>query len=138
MISTTRTHSESEHMRRKPNNGKMHNNNRRRYGGNGGGRENNAGKIKNATANRDKYQNLARDAMASGDRVEAENFLQHAEHYYRVLSILQEEDNRNRPERNNEQNTASAEAPAEANAAESDGNSDDSDDDAKGNMALAS
>jgi len=32
----------------------------------------------------EKYQALARDALASGDRVAAENYLQHAEHYYRV------------------------------------------------------
>ncbi len=34
----------------------------------------------------DKYQALARDAQVSGDRVAAENFLQHAEHYCRLLS----------------------------------------------------
>jgi hypothetical protein len=33
----------------------------------------------------DKYQTLARDAQTSGDRVVAENFLQHAEHYQRIL-----------------------------------------------------
>ena len=33
----------------------------------------------------DKYQALARDAMSAGDRVTAENYLQHAEHYYRIV-----------------------------------------------------
>jgi hypothetical protein len=33
----------------------------------------------------DKYLALARDANAGGDRVAAENYLQHAEHYYRVM-----------------------------------------------------
>ena len=33
----------------------------------------------------DKYLSLARDAQTSGDRVVAENFLQHAEHYQRIL-----------------------------------------------------
>jgi hypothetical protein len=33
----------------------------------------------------DKYLTLARDAQTSGDRVMAENFLQHAEHYQRLL-----------------------------------------------------
>lgn len=33
----------------------------------------------------DKYLSLARDAQTSGDRVIAENFLQHAEHYQRIL-----------------------------------------------------
>ncbi len=34
----------------------------------------------------DKYQTLARDAIASGNRVSAENYLQHAEHYLRVMN----------------------------------------------------
>jgi len=34
----------------------------------------------------EKYLQLARDANASGDRVMAENYLQHAEHYYRILA----------------------------------------------------
>jgi len=33
----------------------------------------------------DKYLTLARDAQTSGDRVTAENFLQHVEHYQRIL-----------------------------------------------------
>ncbi|MBX3455734.1 DUF4167 domain-containing protein [Ferrovibrio sp.] len=33
----------------------------------------------------ERYCQLARDANASGDRVGAENFLQHAEHYYRIM-----------------------------------------------------
>lgn len=32
----------------------------------------------------EKYQSLARDAVSSGDRVAAENYLQHAEHYFRI------------------------------------------------------
>src|SRR5271165_874407 len=34
----------------------------------------------------EKYLQLARDANSSGDRVMAENYLQHAEHYYRLMS----------------------------------------------------
>jgi len=34
----------------------------------------------------EKYQNLARDANSQGDHVGAENYLQHAEHYYRLLA----------------------------------------------------
>lgn len=37
----------------------------------------------------EKYQQLARDASSSGDRVLAENYLQHAEHYFRVLRAVQ-------------------------------------------------
>lgn len=38
----------------------------------------------------DKYQALARDAHSAGDRVKAENYLQHAEHYYRIVLAIQE------------------------------------------------
>jgi hypothetical protein len=34
----------------------------------------------------EKYLALARDASAAGDRIAAENFYQHAEHYYRVIN----------------------------------------------------
>jgi hypothetical protein len=33
----------------------------------------------------EKYQQLARDASSAGDRVAAEGFYQHAEHYYRLM-----------------------------------------------------
>lgn len=37
----------------------------------------------------EKYVQLARDAQASGDSVMAENYLQHAEHYFRIISAAQ-------------------------------------------------
>lgn len=37
----------------------------------------------------EKYLQLARDANSSGDRVMAENYLQHAEHYYRIVAATQ-------------------------------------------------
>ena len=37
----------------------------------------------------EKYQQLARDAHTSGDRVLAENHLQHAEHYFRMMRAMQ-------------------------------------------------
>lgn len=39
----------------------------------------------------DKYRGLARDAELAGDRVAAENFNQHAEHYSRILQVAQKE-----------------------------------------------
>ncbi|MET1109949.1 MAG: DUF4167 domain-containing protein [Allosphingosinicella sp.] len=39
----------------------------------------------------DKYAQLARDAQASGDPVAAENYHQHAEHYYRIIAAAQEQ-----------------------------------------------
>jgi len=34
----------------------------------------------------ERYISLAREAQASGDRVAAENFYQHAEHYFRIMN----------------------------------------------------
>ncbi len=43
----------------------------------------------NASHIADKYVQLARDATASGDLIMAENYFQHAEHYFRVISAAQ-------------------------------------------------
>src|SRR5690554_5225551 len=37
----------------------------------------------------EKYQQLARDAQAAGDRVMSENYYQHAEHYLRIVAAAQ-------------------------------------------------
>jgi uncharacterized protein DUF4167 len=34
----------------------------------------------------EKYLAMARDAASAGDRIAAENFYQHAEHYYRIIN----------------------------------------------------
>ncbi len=39
----------------------------------------------------EKYSQLARDAQLSGDRVAAESFMQHAEHYSRMLAVAMAE-----------------------------------------------
>src|SRR4028118_1058103 len=39
----------------------------------------------------EKYSQLARDAQSSGDPVAAENYHQHAEHYYRIIATAQEQ-----------------------------------------------
>jgi hypothetical protein len=36
----------------------------------------------------EKYLQLARDAGVAGDRIAAENYLQHADHYYRVIQAM--------------------------------------------------
>jgi len=38
----------------------------------------------------EKYQQLARDAQSSGDPVMAESYLQHAEHYFRIIAAAQQ------------------------------------------------
>ncbi|MER2520089.1 MAG: DUF4167 domain-containing protein [Bdellovibrionales bacterium] len=44
----------------------------------------------NAWQVNEKYLALARDAQGSGDRISAENFLQHAEHYFRIIEAINE------------------------------------------------
>jgi hypothetical protein len=85
--------SNKSRSRNKP--GGSHNNQRR--GGGGGGNMGNVanrvfesagpdGKVRGTPQQIiDKYQALARDAQLSGDRVIAENYLQHSEHYSRLL-----------------------------------------------------
>jgi hypothetical protein len=46
----------------------------------------------------DKYNQLARDAQLSNDRVAAENFQQHAEHYLRMLAEAQREQDARNPQ----------------------------------------
>ena len=35
----------------------------------------------------DKYNNLAREALSSGDKILSENYLQHADHFSRILNL---------------------------------------------------
>src|ERR687888_1903756 len=45
----------------------------------------------------EKYIQLARDAQASGDPVAAENYYQHAEHYFRLIAAAQEQFRQSQP-----------------------------------------
>ncbi len=56
----------------------------------------------------DKYNQLARDAQLSNDRVAAENFQQHAEHYLRLLAeaTREQESRREEQERQNRERQA--------------------------------
>tara|TARA_Y100000817_G_C16764704_1_gene503295 strand:- start:462 stop:860 length:399 start_codon:yes stop_codon:yes gene_type:complete len=47
----------------------------------------------------DKYNNLAREALSSGDKILSENYLQHADHFSRIL-ILQDA-NKSNEQKNN-------------------------------------
>ena len=44
----------------------------------------------NASHIAEKYLQLARDAQSSGDPIAAENYYQHAEHYFRLIAAAQE------------------------------------------------
>ncbi|HWA17449.1 MAG TPA: DUF4167 domain-containing protein [Devosia sp.] len=80
----------------------QNNKNRQRGRNNNGGRkhinplsrnfESNGPDVKvrgNASHVAEKYLQLARDAQSSGDPVLAENYLQHAEHYFRIVAAAQ-------------------------------------------------
>jgi hypothetical protein len=45
----------------------------------------------------EKYLQLARDAQSSGDPVSAESYLQHAEHYFRLIAAAQQQMAQNNP-----------------------------------------
>jgi hypothetical protein len=45
----------------------------------------------------DKYLQLARDAQSSGDPIAAENYYQHAEHYFRLIASAQEQLRQSQP-----------------------------------------
>jgi len=51
----------------------------------------------------EKYIQLARDAQGSGDPVAAENYYQHAEHYFRLIAAAQEQFRQQNPYYNQQQ-----------------------------------
>ena len=57
----------------------------------------------------EKYNQLHRDAFLSGDRVDAENFAQHAEHYTRLLAEAQREVDAKREEQEEQNRQRQAE-----------------------------
>lgn len=58
----------------------------------------------NAAHVAEKYLQLARDAQSSGDSVMAENYLQHAEHYFRIVSSAQQAMNGQRDGQSQDEN----------------------------------
>jgi hypothetical protein len=76
----------------------------------------------------EKYLAMARDASAAGDRISAENYLQHAEHYYRLINQHGDANGRGRPAGGNgtpgghDQPEPGDEGEAEAEASAASGN----------------
>ena len=60
----------------------------------------------NASKLIEKYNNLAREALSTGDKILSENYFQHADHFTRILSE-QEAHKKNRIDGNSKQNTIS-------------------------------
>jgi hypothetical protein len=71
----------------------------------------------------EKYMQLARDSQSSGDPVAAENYFQHAEHYFRLIAAAQEQFRQQNPYYNNP-----APVPGAPQGAADDNYDDDSDD----------
>ena len=57
----------------------------------------------NANTIYEKYVQLARDATSNGSRVKAENYLQHAEHYLRLVNVQEAEKKAREEEREAQQ-----------------------------------
>ncbi len=111
-----------QHPRRSRGRGNNNNNNRRQsnnrhqvYDSNGPD-----GKIRGSAQQvYEKYMAAARDAASSGDRIAAESFYQHAEHYYRIHAAANEDsgnkqdgDNNRRGNRNRQDRDQNDEAVA--------------------------
>ena len=75
----------------------------------------------NASHISEKYQQLARDAAASGDRIGAENYLQHAEHYYRLVLETQQQNQQQREQREQQRAAAEAEGGSDADSGDTRG-----------------
>ncbi len=80
------------------NRNRNNNNNNRRHGGGGGGNPSNKVLDSNGPDVKlrgtpqtiaEKYMQMGRDAQSAGDSVAAENYYQHAEHYYRLWAASQ-------------------------------------------------
>lgn len=122
----------NSNMRKKSNysgGGRHQNRGRRNHGRSGGNDSQSLGRQKkHATTQKEKYQNMARDAQGNGDRVQAEYYLQHVEHYERTLQeILAKEGERDakREEQKSAPKTHHIPPAPEANASEPDEQIDD-------------
>ena len=59
----------------------------------------------NATKLIEKYNNLAREALSSGDKILSENYFQHADHFLRILNDKEKNQNNSNDEKINAQNS---------------------------------
>jgi hypothetical protein len=51
----------------------------------------------------ERYLQLGRDATGAGDRVQAESYFQHAEHYFRILNAMNQASQQHQPQQQNQQ-----------------------------------
>lgn len=117
-------------MRKNNNRNMKHRNNgggQRRFHNNGGNRSHNDGQNlqrqkHHATQQLGKYNDLARNAQINGDRVDVEFYLQHVDHYTRVLTDIAAIEaerfahHREQQGQHQAEQGSAAEAPADADA----------------------
>jgi hypothetical protein len=113
-------------MRNQQNNNQRRNRGRNNNRGSQSNFRNNGGGMNDARARGnahqllEKFKNMARDAAQSGDRVLAEYYMQHADHYYRVVSEFRARYEESRP-RDQQGNTEAFEDSDENGAEEMEG-----------------
>lgn len=69
----------------------------------------------------DKYKKLAQDAQMNGDRVQAEQYLQFADHYYRVLADNKSRQDEQRPNRDDNRDDNRGDNRGARNSSDDDG-----------------
>jgi hypothetical protein len=109
----------NKRMRNRNNNNNNNNNNRRGQNPMTRVFESNGPDIKiRGTASHvaEKYVQLARDARSSGDPVAAENYYQHAEHYFRLIAAAQEQFRQNQPQPRSDEAVATEDSDDDADS----------------------
>lgn len=91
-----RNRSRGSTPRRNNNNG--HSNNGRSHGSGVYERPESRPRHGVASQNYERYMNQAKDALSSGDRVQAEFFYQHADHFLRILNEYKEQQRAQQPQ----------------------------------------
>ena len=91
-----RSRSQKNNFRRRS--GTQNSNNSNNFGNNGNSNFSRNGSMNNIHSvekTMQKFQQLAKDAQSNGDPVLAQNYLQHADHFVRIMSERQKEKNTN-------------------------------------------
>jgi hypothetical protein len=85
----------------------------------------------------EKYLQLGRDATSSGDRVMGEGYFQHAEHYFRIVSVINQAAAQNQQQQPGYQNGQPRRNGEESTGEDGDMQSQESNEDNRGNYAEA-
>ena len=70
----------------------------------------------------ERYLQLGRDATGAGDRVQAESYFQHAEHYFRILNAMNQAAQHQTPQQQNQQRSWRSDYPPSEGEQDANGN----------------